>query len=302
MSFSPDGTRIVTGSCDRTAKVWDARTGTALLELKGHTGAVKSVAFSPDGTRIVTGSEDQTAKVWDARTGTALLELEGPHELGDERVVQPGRHADRHRQSRPDGEGVGRADGSGIEGRADTTGTPAGPDQPGRPLDRSPAGNRVELIPLQPDAEELAYRRHPHAAELWRYREGYDAAIEGQRRLRGPVLPQPPPAPERTLIQGRGDRHAPVRPLAPPRRRARRPQGPTGGRSGSPGRLPEAGRNLARIRSSSATTSVGLWFATPGSRTRITSAACAWPRPPAGSSPTMAITSIPWAWPSTAAV
>ena len=56
MAFSPDGTRIVTGSGDQTAKVWDARTGMALLELKGHTGRVNSVAFSPDGTRIVTGS------------------------------------------------------------------------------------------------------------------------------------------------------------------------------------------------------------------------------------------------------
>ena len=40
MAFSPDGTRIVTGSVDGTAKVWDARTGTPLLELKGHTDLV----------------------------------------------------------------------------------------------------------------------------------------------------------------------------------------------------------------------------------------------------------------------
>ena len=77
VAFSPDGTRIVTGSIDQTAKVWDARTGTPQLELKGHTGGVPGVAFSPDGTRIVTGSFDQTAKVWDARTGTPLLELKG---------------------------------------------------------------------------------------------------------------------------------------------------------------------------------------------------------------------------------
>ena len=77
MSFSPDGTRIVTGSEDKTAKVWDARTGTPLLDLKGHTGEVVSVSFSPDGTRIVTGSDDKTAKVWDARTGTPLLDLKG---------------------------------------------------------------------------------------------------------------------------------------------------------------------------------------------------------------------------------
>ncbi len=77
VSYSPDGTRIVTGSNDGTAKVWDARTGTPLLELKGHTSGVSSVSYSPDGTRIVTGSGDKTAKVWDARTGTPLLELKG---------------------------------------------------------------------------------------------------------------------------------------------------------------------------------------------------------------------------------
>jgi WD40 repeat protein len=77
VAFSADGRRIVTGSGDQSAKVWDARTGTPLLELKGETGVVMSVAFSADGRRIVTGSDDRTAKVWDARTGTPLLELKG---------------------------------------------------------------------------------------------------------------------------------------------------------------------------------------------------------------------------------
>jgi hypothetical protein len=62
---------------DHTAKVWDARSGTPLLELKGHTDGVVSAGFSPDGARIVTGSFDRTVKVWDARTGTPLLELKG---------------------------------------------------------------------------------------------------------------------------------------------------------------------------------------------------------------------------------
>ena len=75
--FSPDGTRLASASSDKTAKIWDARTGTHLLDLKGHTDKVLNVAFSPDGTRLVTGSYDKTARVWDARTGAPLLELKG---------------------------------------------------------------------------------------------------------------------------------------------------------------------------------------------------------------------------------
>ena len=76
-AFSPDGTRIVTASADRTAKVWDAGTGAELLTLRGHTGNLTAAAFGPDGSRIVTASTDQTAKVWDARTGAELLTLRG---------------------------------------------------------------------------------------------------------------------------------------------------------------------------------------------------------------------------------
>ncbi len=98
MAFSPDGMRIVTGGDSQPrilkqgriigvqgpgeVKVWDARTGTALFELQGHTGDVSCVSFSADGTRVVTiggdwGMPDEL-KVWDAvKGGPALLELKG---------------------------------------------------------------------------------------------------------------------------------------------------------------------------------------------------------------------------------
>ena len=69
VSFSPDGTRIVSGPDDKTVKVWDAVTGAHLQTLEGHSDKVKSVSFSPDGTRIVSGSDDGTVKVWDVGTG-----------------------------------------------------------------------------------------------------------------------------------------------------------------------------------------------------------------------------------------
>jgi len=74
-AFSPDAQRIVTGSTDNTAKVWDAVSGKELLTLKGHGGPVECVAFTPDGQRILTLSNDQSAKLWDAASGREVLTL-----------------------------------------------------------------------------------------------------------------------------------------------------------------------------------------------------------------------------------
>ena len=104
-SFSPDGSRVVTGSDDMTAKVWDARTGAELLTLKGHTGPVYSVTFSPDGSRVVTGSyvgpmpvsdeiprsHSTIGRLWDAKTGTEILSQKvGRRYSGKRRSAQTG--------------------------------------------------------------------------------------------------------------------------------------------------------------------------------------------------------------------
>jgi WD40 repeat protein len=78
-AFSPDGERIITGSLDGTAKVWDARTGTPRLELEGIKGSVQCAALSADGKWLATGSGDYykpgNAIIWDARTGMPKLAL-----------------------------------------------------------------------------------------------------------------------------------------------------------------------------------------------------------------------------------
>jgi WD40 repeat protein len=76
VAFARDGRRIVTGSGDRTARVWDVATGAELLKLEGHEGQVNSVAISRDGLRIAT-SADKAARIWDAKTGKVLQKLEG---------------------------------------------------------------------------------------------------------------------------------------------------------------------------------------------------------------------------------
>jgi WD40 repeat protein/serine/threonine protein kinase len=80
VAYSPDGQRIVTGSADKTARVWDANTGQEFFPLEGHTEPVRSVAFSRDGQQIATGSWDKTARVWDANTGRHLITLNGHKE------------------------------------------------------------------------------------------------------------------------------------------------------------------------------------------------------------------------------
>ena len=68
VAYSPDGTKIISGSGDETVKIWDANTGKCLKTLEGHSNTVQSLAYSPDGTKIISGSLDDTIKIWDANT------------------------------------------------------------------------------------------------------------------------------------------------------------------------------------------------------------------------------------------
>src|SRR5207247_334283 len=101
VAFSPDGTKVLTGSIDKTARLWDPSTGKPLDEPLRHDGHVLAVAFSPAGTTALTGSDDKTARSWDAATGKALGK---PIRIGTVAVPRNADAAVEHRGLVPDNE------------------------------------------------------------------------------------------------------------------------------------------------------------------------------------------------------
>ena len=76
LSFSADGSRVVTASADHDGRIWDARTGASLRVLRGHFAIVSGARFSSDGRWIVTAGPG-TAGLWNAATGTLIYYLRG---------------------------------------------------------------------------------------------------------------------------------------------------------------------------------------------------------------------------------
>jgi WD40 repeat protein len=77
VAFSPDGAYVLSGSRDRTARMWplNTRESEGRRVFEGHSGPVRSVALSYDGRRLLTGSDDGTAALWDAKTSKELFSL-----------------------------------------------------------------------------------------------------------------------------------------------------------------------------------------------------------------------------------
>jgi len=69
--MSPDSRYVLTGSTDKTARLWDVAEQRTLRVLEGHEENVAQVAFSPDGKRLLTGSIHRLA-VWETRSGRLL--------------------------------------------------------------------------------------------------------------------------------------------------------------------------------------------------------------------------------------
>ena len=95
LTFSPDGSLLVTGCMDGTAQIWDWLSDEEELEpvmLRGHEDAIECLAISPDGHWLVTGSFDKTVRVWDLTAPSLIAPtwiLRGHENIIDSLTISP---------------------------------------------------------------------------------------------------------------------------------------------------------------------------------------------------------------------
>jgi WD40 repeat protein len=68
--YSPDITMIATSGQGKEEylKIWDAKTGKPLANLKGHTSQVNCLAWTADGKTLISGSSDSSIRTWNTTT------------------------------------------------------------------------------------------------------------------------------------------------------------------------------------------------------------------------------------------
>ena len=67
LALNSDNTKLVSGSWDKTIRLWDIPSSKSDLIFKGHTKDVLSVAFSHDERLIFSGSMDNSLKYWNTK-------------------------------------------------------------------------------------------------------------------------------------------------------------------------------------------------------------------------------------------
>jgi len=81
LTFSSDGRLLVSGSHDKTVKLWDVQTGGVIKTFDGHTHCVQSVSISADCTIIISASKDKPIHLWDIQAKECCHVIEQKEEV-----------------------------------------------------------------------------------------------------------------------------------------------------------------------------------------------------------------------------
>ncbi len=84
VAWSRNGSRIVSGSFDKTVRVWNAANGNSMQTYLGHSDRVQTVVWAPNGMHVASAGNDRTVHIWNASTGALQLIYSGhsDHVLG----------------------------------------------------------------------------------------------------------------------------------------------------------------------------------------------------------------------------
>ncbi len=84
--FSPDGSRLASGTEDGAVYLWETATGLQKFALTGHAGAITALAFSADGAVLASGDAEGVVRLWNAALGQEQFALTG-HESAVSRLA-----------------------------------------------------------------------------------------------------------------------------------------------------------------------------------------------------------------------
>jgi WD40 repeat protein len=76
IDISKNNLYLLSGSNDKSARIWDLKTGKELKKLPVACWKVTAVAFSDDSKYAITGCNDGSIKIWEVETGKLLSQIE----------------------------------------------------------------------------------------------------------------------------------------------------------------------------------------------------------------------------------
>lgn len=77
-AITADGNKVVSGSHDRTMRLWSVGTGQCERVFEGHRAAVREIAMTADGAAVMSAGYDDALRVWDVKTGRCVWTLDAP--------------------------------------------------------------------------------------------------------------------------------------------------------------------------------------------------------------------------------